>query len=105
MALSYSPLPKIRFEKISDRELIFYLEGGDQHTIPNLIAKMALRKPHVTYSAYIIEHPLVSNPKIIIMTDGQVKALDVLIEVLREAREKAVVIKEILAKILPEQEP
>ncbi|MGC9010320.1 MAG: DNA-directed RNA polymerase subunit L [Sulfolobales archaeon] len=104
MSLVYSPLPKIRIEKISDKELIFYLEGGDQHTLPNLIAKLALKKPHVTYSAYTIDHPLVSNPKIIILTDGQVKPIDVLIEVLKETKEKIIALRDILDKLLPEQE-
>ncbi|MGC9148913.1 MAG: RpoL/Rpb11 RNA polymerase subunit family protein [Sulfolobales archaeon] len=103
MSLSYSPLPKIRIEKISDKELIFYLEGGDQHTLPNLIAKMAIKKPHVTYSAYMIDHPLVSNPKIVILTDGQVKPIDILVEILREAKEKVIALRDILDKLLPEQ--
>lgn len=104
MSLVYTYFPRIRIEKINDKELVFYLEGVDQHTLPNLISKMALKNPHVTYSAYIIDHPLVSNPKIVILTDGQIKPIDVLREVLREARETLLIIRDLVDKMIPEQE-
>ncbi|MEZ0289952.1 MAG: DNA-directed RNA polymerase subunit L [Sulfolobales archaeon] len=87
MSLEYTLFPKIRVEKRDSRELIFYLEGGDQHTLPNLISKLALRKPHVVYAAYTIDHPLISNPRIAIVTDGERDPVDVLVEILNEARE------------------
>ncbi|ABM81462.1 RpoL/Rpb11 RNA polymerase subunit family protein [Hyperthermus butylicus] len=59
------------------------LEGEDQ-TIANLIAKYAIRKPGVVYASYIISHPLVSNPVIVLSTDGSRDPLDVLEEVLKD---------------------
>jgi DNA-directed RNA polymerase subunit L len=85
-------LPKIRIEKRTDRELIFTLTG-DQHGIPNLISKLAIRKPYVSYAAYIIDHPLTSQPKVVIVTDGTKDPLEVLLEVLEEAKQHALTMK------------
>ena len=76
----------IEIKKLTDQELIFVYRDKDKHTIPNLISKLALKKPYVKYSAYVIDHPLVSDPEIIIITDGSKKPLEVLEEVLNEAK-------------------
>ncbi|RLG88563.1 MAG: DNA-directed RNA polymerase subunit L [Thermoprotei archaeon] len=76
----------IEIKKLTDRELIFIYRDKDKHTIPNLISKLALKKPYVKYSAYVIDHPLVSDPEIIIITDGSKKPVEVLEEILNEAR-------------------
>ncbi len=78
---------EIEIRKLTDRELVIVYKDKDKHTIPNLISKLALNKPHVKYAAYIIDHPLVSYPEIVIVTDGSRKPLDVLKEVLVEARD------------------
>ena len=57
---------------------------GEDHTIANLIAKYAIKKPGVGYSSYIISHPLISNPVIVLSTDGSRDPLDVIEEVLRD---------------------
>ncbi len=57
---------------------------GEDHTLANLIAKYAIRKKGVIYSSYVIPHPLVGNPIIILSTDGSRDPLDVLEEVLKE---------------------
>jgi DNA-directed RNA polymerase subunit L len=57
---------------------------GEDHTIANLIAKYAIRKPYVVYSSYIISHPLVGNPVIVLTTDGSRDPIDVIEETLRE---------------------
>ena len=57
---------------------------GEDHTIANLIAKYAIKKPGVVYSSYIISHPLISNPVIVLSTDGSRDPLDVIEEVLRD---------------------
>ncbi len=79
----------IELKKCSDRELRFYVKDPDKHSIPNLIAKLALRKKGVVYAAYIIDHPLVSDPEVVILTDGSRHPLEVLEEVLLEAKEMA----------------
>ena len=62
---------------------------GEDHTIANLIAKYAIRKPGVVYSSYVIPHPLIGNPVVIVSTDGSRDPLDVVEEVLREIIEDA----------------
>ena len=57
---------------------------GEDHTIANLLVKLAIRKPHVTYAAYRIEHPLVGDSIVIIATDGKRDPLDVVNEVIGE---------------------
>ena len=79
----------IELKKCSDRELRFYVKDPDKHSIPNLIAKLALRKKGVVYAAYIIDHPLVSDPEVVILTDGSRHPLEILDEVLKEAKELA----------------
>ncbi|NPA97584.1 MAG: DNA-directed RNA polymerase subunit L [Crenarchaeota archaeon] len=79
----------IELKKCSDRELRFYVRDPDKHSLPNLIAKLAIRKKGVVYAAYIIDHPLVSDPEVVILTDGTRHPIEVLEEVLSEARELA----------------
>jgi len=76
---------KIEVKKLTDRELVIKLIDED-HTLGNLIAKMALKHPHVKMAAYVIEHPLEGSPTIRIITDGEVRALDVLKDVIRESK-------------------
>ncbi|MDT7889484.1 MAG: RpoL/Rpb11 RNA polymerase subunit family protein [Desulfurococcales archaeon] len=85
-------LPKIRIEKKNDRELIFTLTG-DQHGIPNLISKLAIKKPYISYASYIVDHPLTSLPKVVIVTDGTKDPLDALLEILEEAKQYALAMK------------
>lgn len=74
---------KIKLRRLDDKTLEIELEGED-HTIANLIAKYAVRKDRVRYAAYNIPHPLISNPIVVITTDGSVSPLEVFKEVLRE---------------------
>ncbi len=52
---------------------------GEDHTVANLLAKYAIRHPDVAYAAYNIEHPLISDPVLVIRTKGRDP-----VEVLRE---------------------
>ncbi len=79
----------VELKKYTDRELRFVLYDDDKHSLPNLITKMALSKPGVTYAAYILQHPVVSYPEIVILTDGSRDPLDVLREVIEEAKNMA----------------
>ncbi len=80
---------KIEVRKHTDKELVIKLVGED-HTLGNLIAKMALTHPNVKLAAYTIEHPLEGSPVIRIITDGTVPPDAVLKEVIRSSRETAV---------------
>ncbi|MEM2203923.1 MAG: DNA-directed RNA polymerase subunit L [Sulfolobales archaeon] len=97
--MSIDLIPRIKIEKRSDRELIFTLTG-DQHGIPNLISKLAIRKPYVSYAAYIVDHPQTSQPRVVIITDGTRDPVDVLIEILIEAKTYAQNLKEAIEKLL-----
>lgn len=67
----------------TEREVVLEFVGED-HTIGNLITKMALRKEHVVYATYRIEHPLKPKMLVEIRTDGSVRARDVLKSVLED---------------------
>jgi len=74
---------------------------GEDHTIANLIAKYAIRHPNVTYAAYNIEHPLVSNPVLIIRTRDK-RAVEVFREVLEKILEDVGRVEERLSRLLLE---
>lgn len=77
---------EVELKKYTDKELRFIINDPDKHSLPNLIARLALQKPGVVYAAYIIDHPLVSSSEVVIVTDGSRDPLDVLIEVLEDAK-------------------
>lgn len=76
---------ELEIRKKTDRELVFKIKGED-HTLGNLIAKMALRHPNVELAAYIIEHPLDGSPVVRIITDGTKDPIEVLIDVLENSK-------------------
>jgi DNA-directed RNA polymerase subunit L len=98
----YEVLPRINIEKLTEKEIIFTLTG-DQHGIPNLIAKLAIKKPYISYAAYVIDHPLISKPKIIIVTDGKKHPLEALREILLEAKKTVEEFRSKILDILPEK--
>ncbi len=78
-------MTEVKLLRLSDKTIEIELIGED-HTMANLIAKYAIKTPGVTYASYTISHPLVSNPVIVITTDGSKKPIDVLEEVLKKIR-------------------
>jgi DNA-directed RNA polymerase subunit L len=76
----------VELKKLTDREIRFVIYDEDRHSLPNLVTKLALKKPGVVYSAYILEHPMISYPEVVILTDGSRNPLEVLEEVVDEAR-------------------
>ena len=77
---------KFVLKKLTDREIRIVIEDQDKHSLPNLIAKLAMKKPGVTFAGYMIEHPMVSYPEVVIVTDGTRSPVDVLREVVAEAK-------------------
>lgn len=71
--------------KHTDKELVIKLVGED-HTIGNLIAKIALSHPNVRLAAYTVEHPLEGSPVIRIVTDGTIDPGQVLREVVVKSK-------------------
>jgi len=76
----------VELKKLTDREIRFVIYDDDKHSLPNLITKLALKKPDVIYSAYILEHPMTSYPEVVILTNGLRNPLEVLEEVINEAK-------------------
>ena len=78
---------KMRVIKKTDKEVEVEIEGED-HTLGNLIAKMALKHPNVTMAFYTLEHPLIGKLRIRVVTDGRKNVGEVLNEVLEDIKEK-----------------
>jgi DNA-directed RNA polymerase subunit L len=76
---------KVEIRKLTSKELVMKLLGED-HTLGNLIAKEALKHPHVKLAAYSIEHPLEGSPVIRLVTDGEAEALEVFKEVVQNLK-------------------
>ncbi len=74
---------KIEIVKATKNRIEFKLKGED-HTMANLLVKLAIKKPHVTYAAYRVEHPLVGDLIVVLATDGTVTPVEVLKEVLHD---------------------
>lgn len=77
---------KFELKKLTDREIRIVIYDQDKHSLPNLIAKLAAKKQGVTFAGYIIEHPMISYPEVVILTDGSKNPVEVLKEVVLEAR-------------------
>ena len=76
---------EVMIRKHTDKELVIKLVGED-HTIGNLIAKMALNHPNVRLAAYTVEHPLEGSPVIRIVTDGTIDPSHVLKEIVVKSK-------------------
>lgn len=87
-------------KKLTDKEIKVVIYDKDKHSIPNLIAKLAMKKPGVTFAGYIIEHPITSYPELVIVTDGSKNPVDVLEEVVAEAKSMATEFLEVFNKVL-----
>lgn len=51
---------------------------GEDHTFCNVLKKELGNDEHVKISSYSIKHPLVSQPRIVVETDGSVTPSDAL---------------------------
>jgi len=69
-----------------DREIELALHGED-HTLANLIVGLAKKERSVVTAVYDIDHPLKGTPIVRIKTDGTVNPRDLLVSILRQARE------------------
>jgi len=79
---------EIEVRKATFKELVIKLVGED-HTLGNLVAKEALKHPHVKLAAYAIEHPLEGSPIIRIVTDGEVSSTEVFKDILNSLKSEA----------------
>lgn len=90
-------------KKLTDREIRVVIQDQDKHSIPNLLAKLASKKQGVTFAGYVIQHPMVSYPELVIVTDGSRNPLDVLREVIVEAKNIAQEFLEAFDKVLADE--
>ena len=75
---------------------------GEDHTVSNLLTKTLLEDPAVTFSSYSIEHPLVSNPVLVVLTDGSKTAKQALMDALLRIKDKIRELRQELDKALGE---
>lgn len=87
-------------KKYTNKEIRIVVQDQDKYTLPNLLTKLALKKPGVTFAGYIIEHPMVSNPEVVIVTDGTRDPIEILEEVIAEAKAIAEIFLETLDRAL-----
>ncbi len=66
-----------------ESNLVEFELPGEDHSLPNLIVKLALKRPEVDYAAYNIPHPLVGSPRIVVrVKEGE--PLDVVRSIIEE---------------------
>ncbi|MBI4399560.1 DNA-directed RNA polymerase subunit L [Candidatus Micrarchaeota archaeon] len=44
---------------------------GEDHSFPNLLRDTLLSNKHVEFASYVLEHPQVASPVLIVRTDGK----------------------------------
>lgn len=81
---------EIKILEDKKNKIIFESEGLG-HTFCNVLKKELWNDGHVKVATYSVRHPLVSNPKMIVETDGSLTAKNALlaaVQRLKKASEK-----------------
>jgi len=73
---------------------------GESHAFCNALRKELWEDKHVKIAAYNIEHPYVSNPKMIVETDGQEKPKAALLKAAERIRDNSDKLKKMAEKEL-----
>lgn len=74
--------------------------SGEGHAFCSALKKELWQNKHVKVAAYNIEHPYVSNPKMIVETDGQEKPRAALLKAAEKIKENADKLKKTAEKEL-----
>ena len=61
---------KLRVIK-KDKNFLEVVLEGEEHSFPNLLRETLLEDDDVEFASYVIEHPQLGNPKIIVRTKGK----------------------------------
>lgn len=61
---------ELEVKKFSEKEIVIIVKG-EGHTLGNLIAKQAMKHPHVIFASYRIPHPLQDRMEITIIVDKE----------------------------------
>jgi len=61
---------KVEIIKAEKNEIEFKIIG-ERHTVPGLLKHYLVRDPHVVFASYLLEHPVVGYPRMIVKTDGK----------------------------------
>lgn len=59
---------EIEVKKVSEKEVLLIVRG-EGHTLGNLLAKQAMKHPHIVFASYRIPHPLQDRMEISIVVD------------------------------------
>ncbi|MCE4617271.1 MAG: DNA-directed RNA polymerase subunit L [Desulfurococcales archaeon] len=92
----------VEIAKEDEKEIEIVLHGED-HTLANLIVGLAKKEKGVVIAVYDIEHPLKGVPIVRVRTDGNVKPREVLINVLKRAKEMNNKFSELLKQEMTEK--
>lgn len=90
---------ELKVEAKSDKYWIVELVGED-HTLANLIAERLLKDSDVEFASYVLEHPVIGSPKVIVRTkkgdayDALKKAVDKVADDVSDFKAKVKKIKE-----------
>ena len=79
------------------RKIVFELKGAG-HTLCNALKVELWKNKHVKVAAYSMGHPLVSIPKVIVETDGEVKPRKVVTDAAEALRKEVAEFKQELKK-------
>ena len=77
----------IEVRSSSEREVELILHGED-HTIGNMLVKELLSNKHVLTAYYRVEHPLKDYIVLYVLTDGEIKPLDAIINAISSLKDK-----------------
>ena len=61
---------KLRVVK-KDKNFLEVVLEGEEHSFPNLLRETLLEDGDVEFASYVIEHPQLGNPRLIVRTKGK----------------------------------
>jgi len=61
---------KLRVIK-KDKNFLEVVLEGEEHSFPNLLRETLLEDDDVEFASYVMEHPQLGNPKLIVKTKGR----------------------------------
>lgn len=82
----------------SDKNSIKVELIGEDHTFANALRKELWNNPNVKLAGYNVEHPLVSNPVLVVDGDGKQDPKKMLMKAVEDLRKKNLTLIETLKK-------
>ena len=89
---------EIKITKETKKELQFEIEGVG-HTFCNALKEALYNNKDVEAASYTIDHPLISLPRFIVVTDGKVSPKDALLKAVKSIKSQNSKVEKIIAKV------